>query len=311
MFRSPHLLRRSLLLLSATGLLTAGLLSARSGGQAEEARWKRDLTAERIQKDLEFRSSTTSPMAGVARLNVPPEQKTWIQEGPGGVTLSPRDTPTARFSVLGKNGEWRWDPRPGSDRWTLAGKVIVAGTPLPDGAAIRVGRFTVVAHPSQSGLALSVFDPERQELKAFKGLLYFSPDRRFAVQATLEKFRKFDTVKMLTSRNLEKTFYRYARVHFTLGGKKLSLTAYKSALTGAEASSLFIPFRDKTTGSETYGVGRFLELAEPSGSRFTLDFNRAFNPLCNYSPVFNCPIPPSENELPVAIRAGERTYPGH
>ncbi|HNR37719.1 MAG TPA: DUF1684 domain-containing protein, partial [Acidobacteriota bacterium] len=63
------------------------------------------------------------------------------------------------------------------------------------------------------------------------------------------------------------------------------------------------------TGAETYPAGRFLDLDEPAGETVVLDFNRAYNPLCNYSPAYNCPIPPAENRLPVAIRAGELTYP--
>ena len=114
---------------------------------------------------------------------------------------------------------------------------------------------------------------------------------------------------MLTSRNLKKTFYRYARLVFEVDGEDQELTAYKSTLTGEGSESLFVPFRDATTSRETYGAGRFMDLDEPESEEFVLDFNRAYNPLCNYSPAYNCAIPPRENHLQVAIRAGEKTYP--
>ena len=87
------------------------------------------------------------------------------------------------------------------------------------------------------------------------------------------------------------------------------MTAFKYALSGEGSDGLFIPFKDATSGRETYGAGRFLEIHEPDEERFTLDFNRCFNPLCNYSPAYNCPIPPRENHLEIAIEAGEKTYP--
>ncbi len=68
---------------------------------------------------------------------------------------------------------------------------------------------------------------------------------------------------------------------------------------------LSIPFKDATNGGETYEVGRFLDVKEPDGDALILDFNRCYNPLCNYSPAYNCPMPPLENILKIGIPAGE------
>jgi uncharacterized protein (DUF1684 family) len=70
----------------------------------------------------------------------------------------------------------------------------------------------------------------------------------------------------------------------------------------------FVPFADATSGTETYGAGRYLELEYHGGSRFHVDFNQAYNPWCVYSPEYNCPIPPKENRLQVPIRAGEKDF---
>jgi hypothetical protein len=77
---------------------------------------------------------------------------------------------------------------------------------------------------------------------------------------------------------------------------------------GRSGPSLFIPFRDATSGSETYAAGRYLELTENTTGIYDLDFNRAYNPYCAYREDYSCPLPPAENTLTVAIRAGEKTH---
>jgi uncharacterized protein len=88
-----------------------------------------------------------------------------------------------------------------------------------------------------------------------------------------------------------------------------SLTAYTFA--GSEDGSLFVPFLDATSGTETYGAGRYLDLEpEPDGT-YVIDFNLAYHPSCVYDPKFSCPLTPAENRLPIRIEAGERLPEGH
>ena len=147
-------------------------------------------------------------------------------------------------------------------------------------------------------------------MQSFESLLYFEPDPVYAVDARLVPFPDPEPVTMLTSRNLEKSFLRYAKIRFRLDGTEQELSAFKYWLEGEGSTILFIPFRDATSGKQSYGAGRFLEIEEPEAEQFVLDFNLSFNPLCNYSPAYNCAIPPRENHLDVAILAGEKTYPG-
>ena len=89
-----------------------------------------------------------------------------------------------------------------------------------------------------------------------------------------------------------------------------TLHAYKSA---PDEERLFVPFRDKTSGEETYGAGRYLDL-EPdegltAGGKWILDLNMAYNPWCAYSEDYACPFVPPENWLDLPIRAGEKNYP--
>lgn len=151
---------------------------------------------------------------------------------------------------------------------------------------------------------------ERQQ---FEGLRYFAPDLAYRVEAELERFPAPEVVQLGTTTGRMTQHYRYGEVRFTLHGEACRLTAYKSVGMEddeEESHELFLPFRDATSGQESYGAGRYLEVEEDaSGSgRLTLDFNLAYSPWCAYSEMYSCVLPPAENRLSVAVRAGERSY---
>ncbi len=125
------------------------------------------------------------------------------------------------------------------------------------------------------------------------------------MQAKVERVTPPEPVTLATSRNLEKNYFRWARLRFDLAGTPFVLTAFKMRPDDPADTSLFVPFADRTSGAETYGSGRFMDVEQPAGATVELDFNRAYNPLCNYSPAYNCPLPPAENRLAVAVRAGD------
>jgi hypothetical protein len=98
---------------------------------------------------------------------------------------------------------------------------------------------------------------------------------------------------------------RAGTFRFQLGGSEQRLTGYRFA--EGDAESVFVPFLDQTSGSETYGAGRYLDLdPDPEDGTFVIDFNLAYHPSCVYDPRFSCPLTPAENRLPVRIEAGER-----
>jgi hypothetical protein len=92
---------------------------------------------------------------------------------------------------------------------------------------------------------------------------------------------------------------------FTLDGAALTLTAFAEE-HATDMRRLFVPFTDLTSGSETYKHGRYLDLDRTPTGLYDLDFNRAYHPSCVYNPNYECPVPPKENHLAVAVRAGER-----
>jgi uncharacterized protein (DUF1684 family) len=153
--------------------------------------------------------------------------------------------------------------------------------------------------------------PLRDEDRArFRGLEYFpaSPAYRFRVK--LERYPEPAELRMRTNTAEIRRVLRYGYFEFAVDGKTCRLQVYK-VLDDAEAgpATLFVPFRDATSARETYGGGRYLDLEENTTGSYDLDFNRAYNPSCAYGKDYSCPIPPAENTLPVAIRAGEKSFP--
>ena len=286
-------------------VLLAGCGRAPSAVPPEHrAAWEAALVAERAAKDVEFKTSPTSPMAGVERTVVRAPASGWVQLADSGlrVVTEPVDGSPLAFTFT---DAWQWSGTP--DRaWRDGEEGALAPGPVPEGALFRVGRVTLATYLAGSGLVVIAFDPERAEIRAFDRLRCFPPDAGFVVAARREPVTPPEPVTLATSRNLEKRYLRVARLHFRLGDRDCVLGAFKAT---PDDDVLFVPFADATSGGETYGSGRFLEIPEAPGDTIEIDFNRAFNPLCNYSPAYNCPLPPAENRLNVAIEAGEKTYP--
>jgi uncharacterized protein (DUF1684 family) len=144
-----------------------------------------------------------------------------------------------------------------------------------------------------------------QQRSGFTGLKYFDPDPEYVVTATFTESSKPDTITLQTSKASKRQAVRAGRFSFELQGKNLKLWAY--TFIDAEADdSFFVPFTDKTTGHETYYGGRYLDVPVLEEDEYLLDFNQAYNPFCAYNPNFTCPLVPAENDLSIAVRAGEK-----
>lgn len=145
-------------------------------------------------------------------------------------------------------------------------------------------------------------------------LQFFPVDKKYCVPARFEKIFEAPWFSMETSGKIKKVFRVYGILHFSIHDTVLKLHVYQSQRQFQETEYdgyLFIPFTDKTTGDESYETGRYLDLyiRDLEISDIFLDFNKAYNPYCAYiSDKYNCPVPPKENDLPVAIRAGEMKF---
>jgi uncharacterized protein (DUF1684 family) len=136
-------------------------------------------------------------------------------------------------------------------------------------------------------------------------LAYFPIDPDYNVPAGLKPTNDPTIVEMPTSTGTQRQMRRVGTLEFTLKGQPLKLTAFVE-VGAPNLDHLFVPFNDRTSGTETYPGGRYIDLARNSTGIYEIDFNRAYHPYCYYNPTWECPYPPPENRLKVPIRAGEK-----
>ena len=188
-----------------------------------------------------------------------------------------------------------------------------SGPPVPNSAAPgAVPAYAAERAAKDSTWRTAPDSPLPDSLKAtFRGLAYFPPNDSFRVTATYTAFSAVQPLLVpLTHRAAPEPYIAVGQVRFTLNGRSCTLTALRRPAEPA-ATALFIPFTDATNGrgpAPTYGGGRYLDLPTPGVGQTTviLDFNRAYAPTCAHVPYFQCPVPPPENALSAAVRAGER-----
>lgn len=206
----------------------------------------------------------------------------------------------------------------------LTAAVIVAGlTALP---ACRGSNVTmspvppprsweqdVVARRHDRDVAFAT-DPDspipRAERAAFRGLSHYPPDPAWRYAGWIERYETPERISLVTTSGAPRPCERWGHVTFARDGRVLTLQVYR-LLDLPERSGgdgLFLPFKDQTTGKETYAAGRYVDLDGPDDGPFVLDFNLAYNPSCAYGEPerFQCPVTPAENRLPIAVTAGER-----
>jgi uncharacterized protein (DUF1684 family) len=143
--------------------------------------------------------------------------------------------------------------------------------------------------------------------QAFEGIPYFDVDEDLVFEdLRLEAYDGPEptSFQMPTSDGRLRAAQRAGVLRFEIDGTRCSLTGY--TFEGGAADTLFVPFLDRTAGTETYGAGRYLDLVAEDDGTYVIDFNLAYHPSCVYDSRYSCPIPPPENRLPVRIAAGER-----
>jgi uncharacterized protein (DUF1684 family) len=284
---------------------------ARAGLDAKDVpAWRVRVAKDREDKDREFATSPTSPLAGADRFT--PTAAAYATIEGDAVRLDDRAAPATLVSFQPLDDQrWSWGAAAGVAATIGDGTSPVAPGEITQPTVFRLSeRFQLMAQRSAGTFVVTAFDHTRKELTGFSHLPYFEPDPRFVVAAKLERFAAAPPVELATSRGLKKSYQRYATLRFSIDGQPCSLVAFQ--LAGTTGHSLFVPFRDRTSGKDSYGAARFLDIDLPAdaASEVTLDFNAAYNPYCAYSPAWNCTLPPPENELAVAVPAGERTF-GH
>ena len=172
---------------------------------------------------------------------------------------------------------------------------------------IQTGSQTFYLIRRGDRLGIRLKDKNSKQRTNFKGLHWFPVDEKLKVAA---RFEVFDQPKEVLIPNVLGGNFKMQSpgvLKFKLKGKEYAL----EPVTEDGSDELFIIFRDATSKTETYGAGRFLYAAKPVNGATTLDFNKAENPPCAFTPFATCPLPPQQNRLEVEIKAGEKRYGNH
>ncbi len=142
--------------------------------------------------------------------------------------------------------------------------------------------------------------------QGFSGPRYFAPSDEWRLRASLDTAAPGSGthVALPTSTGRLREMVVARELVFAVGGREQRLLAY-APHDADEEGWLFVPFRDATSGTETYGAGRYLDVPPARDATYELDFNRAYNPSCAYSPAYDCPYAPPPNRLDIPVRPAE------
>lgn len=195
---------------------------------------------------------------------------------------------------------------------TIDGRVIYEATLKNDTegqpAIMKYGSLSWYVIKRGDRFLIRLKDSENPAIQNFTGIERFPVDKRWRVRAKLEPYnppKKLEIVNVLGQKS--ETDCPGALV-FEIEGKEYRLDP--EGKTGDKR--WFLNFSDETSGRETYGAGRYLVLEAPNAKGQTfIDFNKAYNPPCAFSPYATCPLPPKQNHLSIKITAGEKNYGHH
>lgn len=211
--------------------------------------------------------------------------------------------------VVTAGGTARLQVAPGVD--VRVNGVPVLSAELGDGrtgraATVSCGTVSFFVIERGGRLALRVRDTEAKRRREFAGIDYFPVDTTWRIEATWEPYARPREVPIRNILGQESRAIVLGRAVFTRDGHRIGLIPIQEA----PGEPLFFVISDLTSGTETYAAARFIYADPPRDGRVVVDFNRAINPPCAFTPFATCPLPPPENQLPIAVRAGERDYRG-
>lgn len=172
--------------------------------------------------------------------------------------------------------------------------------------AAKVGRLSLFVIKRSDKYGIRLKDPDSEYRRKFHGIEYYPAKEEYKV--TAKWVAAEEKIPILNILGQTEPMVSPGYAVFQLHGKEYRL---RPVLETADAKELFYIFRDQTAGKETYGAGRFFYSAMPKDGKVELDFNKAYNPPCAFTPFATCPLPPPENKLPLRIEAGEKKYGDH
>ncbi len=244
----------------------------------------------------------------------------WLREGsqragsgPGmDITMATGLPAEVGTFTLAKDGAVTFAPARDVRAELDGGGVITAVTALPADvtgkpATVKIGTFSFFIIKRGEKTGIRVRDTQARARREFAGIPHYPVEARWVVEGRWEPAAAARTLPVPNVLGMSEAMEAPGDVVFTVDGVEHRLTP---VLEEPGATELFFIFADETNRQDTYGAGRFFYAPLPKNGRVTLDFNRAYNPPCAFTPYATCPIPPAQNRLKLKVTAGEKRYAG-
>ncbi len=296
-----------LCLAALAGWLAAGGASAQATGETVEDERVREVLEQRRERleDL-TKSDGWLTLAGLYWLE---KEESTCGSDPGSDVVLPAPAP-ARAGVLRQTAEGlELTLEPGvaaTVDGTPVRRVLLATDATGEPTIVELGTVSFYLIDRDGRVGARVKDREHPNRRDFRGLDHYPIDPRWRLEARFKPYDPPKTVPVPTVLGTISEQPSPGAVVFRVAARDHRL----DALPGGDGE-LFLVFGDKTNGKQTYGGGRFVYAAVPDADGVVvLDFNQAYNPPCAFTPFATCPLPPLQNKLGLAIRAGEQKYAG-
>ena len=167
---------------------------------------------------------------------------------------------------------------------------------------LKLGALSFILIQREDGFGIRLWDNNSPQRESFPGRQWYPIDEDFRIEGSYQRYTDERVVSFERRNGADFESKVGGEVKFAVGGETYSLLAFEDQ----EGDELFIMFRDATNSTETYGSGRYLVVDPPKDGKALIDFNRAYNPPCAFTPYATCPLPPTQNNLPLSIKAGEK-----
>lgn len=231
----------------------------------------------------------------------------WLKDGENEVVLTKAGAPPVKLARNGAQTVLHPDPS-----MTIEGKPVAGDVPLLADAdengptIVQMGsvRFNVIKRGER--YALRVKDAQAETRTHFKGLEYYPIDPKWRVEARYEAYHPPKKIPITDITGMTSDSISPGAIVFEIDGQEYRI----DPVLEEGSTDYFIIFRDGTSKDTTYPAGRYLYAAPPKDGKMIVDFNKAYNPPCAFTPFATCPLPPLQNRLPFRIEAGEKKYAG-
>jgi uncharacterized protein (DUF1684 family) len=231
-----------------------------------------------------------------------------LQEGKNKVAIPSRPPKDAQITL--QQGRVTLDP---DSSFTIDNKPVTAPVELHNDTEdagytiVHYGPISFFIHKVGDHFGVRVKDPDSERRKNFKGIDTFPTDPKYRVEARFEPYNPPKHIPMPNVSGITTDEISPGALVFMLDGKEFRIDPILEQGT----KDYFIIIKDATSGRETYGAARYLYASPPdAGGKTIVDFNKAYNPPCAFTPYATCPLPPPQNRLLIPIEAGEKKYAG-